>query len=356
MMTLRQIESGEIAKNIPMSITWYLSDIGEAKGKQELFTRQSPQKLKILREHAMAESAISSNRIEGVEIDQSRVGTVIFGRPILRDRNEQEVGGYRDALNWIHTESKKVPVSEETILRLHKMSRGEVWDAGKYKDQPIDIIEKFPDGRQRVRFRSVPPEKTPEFSREMMRIWDDEYRDHHVSPLITLAALNLDFLCIHPFRDGNGRVSRLLLLLTSYHVGLEVGRYISLERLIEENKERYYETLQQSSQGWHEGKHNPWPYIGYLLFIIKKAYDEFEVRAGDVKDDRGAKMGLVLAAIRQQHSEFRLLNIERACPGVGRDWIQTIFTELKASGELVCSGRGPAARWRFVGNRGSTLK
>ncbi|MDO9541784.1 MAG: Fic family protein, partial [Kiritimatiellia bacterium] len=117
-MTLRQIESGEIAKSIPMPVTWYLSDIGAAKGKQELFANQSPQRLKVLREHAMAESAISSNRIEGVEIDQKRVGTVIFGHPALRDRNEQEVGGYRDALNLIHTENVKLPVTGKTILRL----------------------------------------------------------------------------------------------------------------------------------------------------------------------------------------------------------------------------------------------
>jgi len=346
MMTLRQIESGEIAKSIPLPVTWYLSDIGEAKGKQELFARQSPQRLKVLREHAMAESAISSNRIEGVEIDQRRVGTVIFGHPALRDRNEQEVGGYRDALNLIHTKNVGLPVSEKTILNLHKQSRGEIWDAGKYKDKPVDIIEKYPDGRQRVRFRSVSPEKTPEFTRELILLWDDMYREHKISPLITLAAFNLDFLCIHPFRDGNGRVSRLLLLLTCYHVGLEVGRYISLERLIEENKERYYETLQESSQGWHEGKHNPWPYIGYLLFIIKKAYDEFEKRAGDVTAPRGEKSELVLDAIQRQNGEFRLLDIEQACSGVGRDWIRTLLFKLKKEGKIDCSGKGKAARWK----------
>lgn len=346
MMTMRQIESGAIAKSIPMPVTWYLSDIGEAKGKQELFANQSPQRLKVLREHAVAESAISSNRIEGVEIDQKRVGTVIFGHPALRDRNEQEVGGYRDALNLIHTENVKLPVTEKTILRLHKQCRGEVWDAGKYKDKPVDIIEKYPDGRQRVRFRSVLPDKTPEFTREMVRLWDDTCRDHDISPFITLAAFNLDFLCIHPFRDGNGRVSRLLLLLTCYHVGVEVGRYISLERLIEENKERYYETLQQSSQGWHEGKHDPWPYIGYLLFIIKKAYDEFKRRAGDLAVPRGEKSELVLDAIQRREGDFRLLDIEQACPGVGRDWIRTLLFKLKKEGKIDCSGKGKAARWK----------
>lgn len=349
MMTLRQIESGQIGTNIPMSVTWYLYDLGEAKGKQELFTRQSLQRLKVLREHAIAESAISSNRIEGVEIQQARVGTVIFGRPALRDRNEEEVSGYRDALNLIHTEGAKLPLSEATILRLHKMSRGGIWDAGQYKNQSVDIIEKFADGRQRVRFRSVSPEKTPEFTREMLRIWDNEYRDRHISPLITLAAMNLDFLCVHPFRDGNGRVSRLLLLLSCYHLGLEVGRYISLDRLIEENKERYYETLQQSSMGWHEGKHDPWPYIGYILFILKQAYDEFERRAGNTAAPRGEKADFVQRAIREQAGAFRLADIERACPGVGRDWIRALLFALKKRGVVACTGKGKAARWRVVG-------
>ena len=145
--------------------------------------------------------------------------------------------------------------------------------------------------------------------------------------------------------------------MTAYHLGVELGRYISLERLIEENKERYYETLQQSSQGWHDGKHDPWPYVGYVLFIIKKAYDEFEQRAGKVSAQKGEKAELVLNAIRQQPGEFRLVDIEQACPGVGRDWIQTLLTELKAKGELSCAGKGPAARWRLVSRgKGSTLK
>ncbi len=140
-----------------------------------------------------------------------------------------------------------------------------------------------------------------------------------------------------------------MLLLTSYHVGLEVGRYISLERLIEENKARYYETLQESSQGWHEGKHDPWPYVGYLLFILKKAYDEFEQRAGDVAAPRGEKSEFVQRAIREQAGEFRLADIERACPGVGRDWIRTLLFGLKKKGAVVCTGKGRAARWRVVG-------
>jgi Fic family protein len=166
--------------------------------------------------------------------------------------------------------------------------------------------------------------------------------------LIALAAFNLDFLCIHPFRDGNGRVSRLLLLLQCYHLGFDVGRYISMERLIEENKERYYETLEQSSQAWHEGRHDPWPYVNYLLYILKSAYKEFEERVGKTISPKGAKTDLVLDAIRRQSGEFRLADIERACPGVGRDWIRVLLTDLKKWGQVACRGKGPAARWRYI--------
>ena len=140
----------------------------------------------------------------------------------------------------------------------------------------MDIIEKFADGRSRIRFRTVSAKETPEAMAEMIELWQRGLREKWVDPLILAAALNLDFLCIHPFRDGNGRVSRLLFMLAVYHCGLEVGRYISLERLIEENQERYYEVLEQSSQHWHEGKHDPWPTINFLLYILKQACQEFE--------------------------------------------------------------------------------
>jgi Fic family protein len=343
MKTLQLIQ--QRALNIPMTASWYLSDIGRAQGLQDLFTRQSPQRLKVLREHAIAQSTVSSNRIEGVEIDQTRIGTIVFGHPSLKDRDEEEVAGYRDALNLIHTRGAKFPVSEETILTLHKLSRGDIWDAGQYKDKPVDIIERLSNGDQRVRFRSVSPAETPIFTRQLVELWADQIRERNISPLILLAAFNLDFLCIHPFRDGNGRVSRLLLLLTGYHASINVGHYVSLERLIEENKERYYETLQLSSKGWHEGKHDPWPYIGFLLFIIKKAYDEFEERAGKIAAPRGEKTALVEAAIHQKSDEFDISDLQDACPGVGVDLIRKVLKRLKGK-SVECLGRGQSARWR----------
>lgn len=331
--------------NVPAATAWYLADLGEARGKQELFTKQSPQRLKILREHALIESAVSSNRIEGVEVDKSRVGTLIFGKPAFQDRDEEEVSGYRDALKLIHERGASLPISEVTIKKLHRMTRGKIWDAGKYKEEDIDIIQTYPDGRSRVRFKSVPASETPKAMAEMVELWQRGLREEWVQPFVLAAALNLDFLCIHPFRDGNGRVSRLLFLLACYHCGLEVGRYISLERLIEENKERYYEVLEQSSQHWHEGKHDPWPTINFLLYTLTQAYKEFESRLGKVKSPRGEKTALVEAAIARQNSDFTVSDIQRSCPGVSVDLIRKVLKRLRGS-EIECLGRGPSAKWR----------
>lgn len=343
MMTLRQLAAEPPA--IPTSTGWYLADLGEARGKQELFTHQSPQRLKVLREHALIESAISSNRIEGVEVDRSRIGTLMFGQPALRDRDEEEIRGYRDALRLIHESGKKLTISEATIRKLHKLSRGDIWDAGRYKEKDVDIIQTYPDGRRRVRFRSVPAKQTPKAMAEMIDLWHRGMKEKWVHPLILLSALNLDFLCIHPFRDGNGRVSRLLLLQSLYHCGYEVGRYISLERMVEENKDRYYETLEQSSHRWHEGKHDPWPFINFVLYILASACREFEERVGHIRSPRGEKTALVEAAIAKQVGSFTVSDLRNACPGVSVDLIRSILKRLKGS-RVVCLGRGQSAKWR----------
>jgi Fic family protein len=353
MSTLRRFQKPP--PTIPTATGWYLSELGEARGKQDLFARQAPQKLKALREHALIESAVSSNRIEGVEVENSRVGTVVFGKSLLRDRDEEEVRGYRKALDLIHSRGADLPISEKTIRNLHSLSRGGLGDAGEYKQTENDIVEVQPDGRRKLRFRTVRAAKTPAAMAALIDDWHAAIRTRSVHPLIALGAFNLDFLCIHPFRDGNGRTSRLLFLLQCYHLGLEVGRYISLERLIEQNKGRYYETLKLSSDGWHDDRHDPWPAINYFLYTLIDAYREFERRVGETASPRGAKAELVLNAIRTQVGEFRLADIERTCPGVGRDWIRSLLGKLRETGEVVCRGKGPAARWSVVG-KGSTPK
>jgi Fic family protein len=333
---------------VPTATAWYLSDLGEAKGKQDLFTRQAPQKLKALREHALIESAVSSNRIEGVEVDRARVGTVVFGKALLRDRDEEEVRGYRKALDLIHSRGAGLPVSEDTIRELHSLSRGGLGDAGQYKQTENDIIEVLPGGRRRVRFRTVRAADTAAAMAALVADWHAVLHTRTVHPLIALGAFNLDFLCVHPFRDGNGRTSRLLFLLQCYHLGLEVGRYISLERLIEQNKERYYETLKLSSEGWHEDSHDPWPAVNFFLYTLVDAYREFERRVGDTASPKGAKTALVVAAVQNVSSPFRVADLQHLCPGVSIDLIRRVLKDLRDNGRVECLGRGHQARWRSL--------
>jgi Fic family protein len=185
--------------------------------------------------------------------------------------------------------------------------------------------------------------------RELVELWESSLQSRVTHPLIVMAAFNLDFLCIHPFRDGNGRVSRLLLLLQCYHLGYEAGRYISIERIIEQNKERYYETLEESSTGWHEAGHDPWPYINHLLFVLKTAYRELEERLERTPSPRGAKTEMVEAAINAMQGEFSLAGLERVCPNVSRDMIRRVLRQLQKAGRVECLGRGPGAAWRKRG-------
>ena len=343
MQTLIQLSSEP--SMMPAQSTWYLADLGEARGKQELFIHQSPQKLKQLREYALIESAVSSNRIEGVEVDQSRIGTLMFGKSHVQNRDEEEVRGYRDALKLVHERGAKLPISEESILLLHRLCRGDIWDAGAYKEKDVDIIQTYPDGRSRVRFRSTPAKQTPEAMAQLVTLWERGLREKWVHPLILATALNLDFLCIHPFRDGNGRVSRLLFLLACYHCGLEAGRYISMERIIEQNKERYYEVLEQSSQGWHEGKHDPWPTMNFLLYILLQTCREFEERVGQLTSPRGEKTAAVIAAVERQSAIFRVADIQAGCPGVGVDLIRRVLANLQKEGKIKALGTGRGAQW-----------
>lgn len=335
-----------------MSTAWLLNDIAEAKGRQELYTRQSPQVLKALREMALIQSTESSNRIEGVTVAADRLRPLVLGNTKPRDRSEQEVQGYRRALNEIHTRHEKLAITPDTLKRLHALGQSASGDAGQFKKVDNDVIQLVPGAAPVIRFRCVKAKDTPAAVEEMCLLYRHALDQDNIPPLIALAGLVLDFLCIHPFRDGNGRVSRLLTLLALYQHGYEAGRYVSLERMVEESKEDFYECLHRSSQRWHEGKHELTPWFNFLLAIIRRGYVEFEKRAGQVKAPRGAKAGLVLAAIREQPGDFRLADIERACPGVGREWIRSLLTDLKAAGEASCRGKGPAARWQYLGSKG----
>lgn len=183
---------------IPLATVWLLSDLAEYRGKQELFTRQTPRKLEKSRENAIIESAVASNRIEGVEIDHDRIGTVIFGKSHLQDRNEEEVRGYQSALRWIHSEQAGIPLMPDTILRFHALTRPGTWDAGAFKDKDGEIVEKHADGRITTRFRPVSAKETPDAVRDLCEFSERILLEKQVPPLVLWAAQSLDFLCIHP--------------------------------------------------------------------------------------------------------------------------------------------------------------
>jgi Fic family protein len=281
-----------------------------------------------------------------VMVDPHRVKAVIMGKALLQDRDEEEIRGYRQALDKIHRQGQNLPISEKTIQELHRLAKGDIWDAGKYKKKDGDIIERYPDGRERIRFKTVPAAKTSKYLGLLLEMWDNCLKERWVHPLVAVAAFNLDFLCIHPFRDGTGRVSRLLVLLQAYHLEYEVGRYISLERLIEENKERYYETLEISSQGWHDGRHDPWSYINFLLFIFKTAYREFEGRIGELKSPRGSKTEFIRTAVGSFADSFTLTELERKCPQISRDMVRKVLRDLQKEDLVESRGRGPGALWQ----------
>lgn len=333
---------------LPLNIGWQLETIAEMRGHQDLYTRQAPEQLERLREYAMVESAVSSNRIEGIEVEDNRVGTVVFGTGIMKDRDEEEIRGYRKALDLIHTASDSLALSTETICRFHALSRPSIWDSGKFRTKECEIVQTYEDGSSRVRFKAVPPARVvPELER-MIEAYENTILDRRIPPLVALAAFNLDFLCIHPFRDGNGRVSRLLLLFMLYRLGYEAGRYVSVERIIEQSKDRYYETLEKSSVGWHEGRQDIWPYVNYLLYTIGEVYEEFENRVASAGQKRGEKTRSVTAVLNDMEGKFTVRDIEWKCPGVSKETIKSV---LKSHPEcFVCEGRGVAARWLKIKN------
>jgi Fic family protein len=334
---------------LPMSTAWLLNDIAEAKGKQELYTRQSPQVLKAMREMALIQSAESSNRIEGVTVAPDRLRPLVLGNTKPRDRSEQEVQGYRRALNEIHTRHERLAITVATLKKLHALCQSASGDAGQFKKVDNEVIQLVPGAAPVVRFRCVKARETPAAVNELCVLYRHALDQDHIPPLIAITGLVLDFLCIHPFRDGNGRVSRLLTLLALYQHGYEVGCYVSLERMVEESKEDYYECLHRSSQGWHEGKHDLTPWFNFLLAIIRRSYAEFEQRAGQVKAPRGAKTDLVESAIEAQSGPFRVGDIQHACPGVSLDMIRRVLKNLRGL-KVECLGRGQNAQWRKLPN------
>ena len=275
MMTFR---GNRLAKTkLPSGTVWLLEKLAESKEKQALNESRSRRILQSLQETALIEGTESSNRIDGVTVEPGRLRPLVLANARPRDRSEEEIVGYRSALSWVHDNHGKVPIEPQTLKRLHALAQaGTIGDAGEWKKSQNEIVELDPEGRLGVRFQPVEPALVPFAVEELCLAYKHSTDQLIITPLLAAACLVFDFLCIHPFREANGRVSRLLTLLALYHHGHNVGRYISLERIIERSKESYYAALQTSSVGWHGGSHDIMPWFHYFLSTIHIAYREFE--------------------------------------------------------------------------------
>lgn len=269
---------------------------------------------------AIIQSAESSNRIEGVTVAANRLRPLVLGRAKPRDRSEEEVTGYRAALRWIFSRKPGVAMTPDVIRRLHRLAQGgTTGGAGLWKAHDNEIIEILPSGERCVRFVPVSARQTPAAIDGLCRQFRNASDDERIPALLLVATFVFDFLCIHPFRDGNGRVSRLATTLLLEADGFKVARYISLERLIEETKEEYYRVLKLCSQGWHAGENDIVPWWNYVLGVLRNAYKEFEQR---------------VESVEARHAKS--------------DQVRQIALELKSAGQVRLAGRGRGARWEVV--------
>jgi Fic family protein len=334
--------------SIPVGTGWLLGSCMEARGKQDLWLRQKPEVLKVLREQAIIQSVESSNRIEGVTIPSARLRPVVLGKVKPRDRSEEELAGYRQALDWIFSRKRKVSVISAIIQRLHVLAQGGFsGDAGEWKKRNNDIIEILPNGERKIRFVPTSARDIPKTMDALCRNYREAQDDMYVPPLLIIATFVFDLLCIHPFRDGNGRVSRLATTLLLQTHGFDVARYISLEHLVEQSKEEYYRVLAESSQCWHEGKNDLIPWLNYFLSVLRRAYQEFE-RQVESRGARPAKSDLVRQTVLAQLEQFTLGDLAGQLPSASTQLIKKILAELKKQGKIRLTGRGRGARWEII--------
>ena len=328
-----------------------LRKLGEFRGKQTLFNKKSKEALEALKEHAIIESIESSNRLEQITAPYQRIRGLVNKSTAPKNRSEKEIAGYRDALHLVHESYKHIDVSVNIIKQLHTMIyRHLPEDGGLFKSIDNKIIERGLSGKiEHVRFVPTSAIHTPQAMEDLCQSYSDFLGNLSTEPLILLPLFILDFLCIHPFKDGNGRISRLLTLLILHHHGYEAGKYISLERVFEESKEGYYKTLRESSQGWHKSGHDPFPWMEYFWGVLIKTYKEFEERVITIKDSisgKGTKAEQIKFAIRKKRGPFSISDIEKDCPGISRDWVRYVLKELRSEGEIQSYGAGRGAKWQ----------
>ena len=332
----------EYQKLLSPEIVSYLAQIHEQKGQQNLFIEAQKDALSELLEIAKIQSTEASNRIEGIITTDDRLKKIVMNKTTPKGRSEREIAGYRDVLNTIHENYDFIPVRPGMILQLHrdlyKFSNSAI--GGSFKNSDNIIAEELPDGTKRVRFQPVPAWETSEAIDSLCSALQEALTDPEMDPLLLIPMFILDFLCIHPFNDGNGRMSRLLTLLLLYRSGYFVGKYISLERLIADSKETYYEVLQDSTTGWHEGANDYLPFVRYTLGIVIAAYREFTSRV-DVLITRGlSKPERVREIIRSTTGKITKTQIMKQCPDISQKTVERALRELMDNREIIKIGGG----------------
>lgn len=318
-----------------------IAAIYKEAGKQEMYLKQRPEELEKLVEIAKVQSTEASNAIEGIVTTSTRIRQLVEEKTAPRNRDEQEIAGYRDALNIIHENFDAIPITRNYILQLHKVLYSHMNNpmAGQTKSVQNYISATYPDGHTETLFTPLAPFETPE---ALDRICDEYNRvigNMEAEPLIVIPIFIHDFLCIHPFNDGNGRMSRLLTTLLLYRNGFYVGKYISLEAKIAKNKDLYYAALRQAQEGWHEGTEDAVPFIKYLLGIILSAYRDFEDRFSLVEQKKPA-LETVRQATLNKIGRFSKQDIRELCPALSVSSIEGALRKLVASGELKREGNG----------------
>ncbi len=329
-------------KLLTPEIVSYLTQIHEQKGQQNLFIEAHKDALTELLEIAKIQSTEASNRIEGIITTEDRLKMIVQDKTTPRNRNEREIAGYRDVLATIHENYDFVPIRPNTILQLHRdlYKFNNPGFGGKYKNSDNIIAEELPDGTKAVLFQPVSAWETPQAIETLCNVFNEAMNDPDMDPLLLMPIFILDFLCIHPFNDGNGRMSRLLTLLILYRSGYIVGKYISMEKMIADSKESYYEALQDSDAKWHEAENDYLPFVRYMLGIIIAAYRVFESRVQILITKGLSKPERVREIIRNNTRKMTKAEIMEQCPDISLKTVQRALESLQESGEIIKIGGG----------------
>ena len=339
-------------KLLTPEIVGYLTTIHEYKGEQRLIAERHADVLESLVEVAKIQSTESSNKIEGIYTSDDRLKKIVLDKTMPKTRNEREIAGYRDVLNTIHENFPHIPIRDTFILQLHRdlYKFENVSKGGSFKTSD-NVIKEDASGNKFVRFIPLPAWETPEAIINLCTAYNEAINGGKADPLLLIPMFILDFLCIHPFSDGNGRMSRLLTLLLLYQNDYIVGRYISLEKLIERTKDNYYEALQESSQGWMEDKNNYTPFVKYILGIITAAYREFFDRAQIVEEKKVSKPDRIEELIKNHLGTITKAEIVDATPGISTTTVQRTLTELVKAEKIIKIGNGRYTKYKWNWNK-----